>query len=156
MSPRREKRDGEGRREDADQGDRRSFKPIASQFRRCLVKKRLVFAMVLLSVGLVHDLVLAGSFEPPAGAAPAMRTLREVEPRKPLHGPGPVTIAAPGSYFLTSNINVAGATAVIITASNVSLDLNGFTIAGNLTNFGIVMGNNTLNIVVRNGTIRNF
>jgi parallel beta-helix repeat protein len=120
------------------------------------MKKRFVLAIVVLSFGPVHDMVLAGNFEPPTALAPTMKTVREFEPRTPIHGPGPVTIAAPGSYALTSNINVAGATAVIITASNVSLDLNGFTIAGNLTNFGIVMGNNTMNVVVRNGTIRNF
>jgi len=85
-----------------------------------------------------------------------MKTLQEIEPRTPIQGPGPVTIAAPGSYYLTSNISVAAGTAVVITASNVTLDLNGFTIAGNRDNFGVVMGNNSLNVVLRNGTIRNF
>jgi parallel beta-helix repeat protein len=119
------------------------------------MKKRLVLAIVLLSVGPVHDAVLAGSFEPPAALAPTM-ALREVERRTPIHGPGPVTIAAPGSYYLTSNINVAGVPAIIVRASNVTLDLNGFTIAGNLDNLGVVLANRTLNVVVRNGTIRNF
>ena len=120
------------------------------------MKKRLILAMLLLSVGPVHNGILAGSMEPLAPTAPTMKTLQKVEPRMPIHGPGPVTIAAPGSYYLTSNIDVAGVTAVVITASNVNLDLNGFTIAGSLNNFGVVMGNNTLNVVVRNGTIRNF
>jgi parallel beta-helix repeat protein len=117
------------------------------------MKKRLVLVMAMLFVGPAYDAVLAGSLAPPA---PTMKTLREVEARTPIHGPGPATIAASGSYYLTSNINVAGATGVIITASNVTLDLNGFTIAGNLTNFGVVLGDNAINVVVRNGTIRNF
>ena len=117
------------------------------------MKKRLVLAMVLLSVGPVHDAVLAGSLEAPA---PAMKTFQQSGPRTPIRGSGPVTIATPGSYYLTSNINVTGTTGVIITASNVTLDLNGFTIAGSQDNFGVVMGSNTLHVVVRNGTIRNF
>lgn len=120
------------------------------------MKKRLVLAMLLLSFGPIHDAVLAGSLESPAPPESTRRRLQEVERRTPIKGPGPVTIAAPGSYYLTSNINVAGVTAVVITASNVTLDLNGFTIAGNLDNFGVITGSNTLNIVVRNGTIRNF
>ena len=120
------------------------------------MKKRLVLAMVLLSAGPVHGVFAAGSFETQAALAPTMKTVRQVEARTPIHGPGPVTITAPGSYFLTSNINVAGLPAVVIRASNVALDLNGFTIAGNLDNLGVVMAGNTLNVVVRNGTIRNF
>ncbi len=44
----------------------------------------------------------------------------------------PVTIGAPGSYVLTSNLTVAAASvsAVQFTASNASLDLGGFTLAG--------------------------
>jgi hypothetical protein len=44
----------------------------------------------------------------------------------------PVTISQPGSYRLTGNLNVAeiGATAIEIAADHVTLDLNGFTIAG--------------------------
>ena len=44
----------------------------------------------------------------------------------------PITIARKGSYRLSSNITVpdANTTAIEITADNVSLDLNGFTISG--------------------------
>lgn len=52
----------------------------------------------------------------------------------------PVTIANAGSYVLTSNIDAAammGNIAISITASNVSLDLNGFFISGvGLMDFG--------------------
>ena len=120
------------------------------------MKKRLVLAMLSVFAGSAHAGVLAGILESPAPPAATMKMLQKAESRTPIRGPGPVTIAAPGSYFLTSNITVAGTTAVVITASSVTLDLNGFTIAGNLDNFGVVMAGNTLNVVVRNGTIRNF
>ncbi len=44
----------------------------------------------------------------------------------------PVLITQPGSYRLTSNLEVpdAGTTAIQITANDVTLDLNGFTISG--------------------------
>lgn len=44
----------------------------------------------------------------------------------------PVTISVPGSYRLTGNLTVpdANTTAIHISSGNVSLDLNGFTIAG--------------------------
>src|SRR5262245_3388217 len=123
---------------------------------RCPMKKRLVLAIAFLSVAPLHDAVLAGSLEPAAPLALTMKTRKEVEARTAIHGPGPVTIAAPGSYFLTSNIDAASVPGIIITASNVTVDLNGFTISGSLDNLGVVMGGNTLNVVVRNGTIRNF
>src|SRR5262245_19784313 len=110
------------------------------------MKKRLFLTMLLLSVGPVHDAVLAGNLGPPAHGG-TIKTNREVDPRTPIHGAGPVTIAVPGSYYLTSNLNVAGGPAVAITAPNVTLDLNGFTISGNLDSFGVVTGGNTLNIV---------
>ena len=50
-----------------------------------------------------------------------------------LDAPGfPVTISQSGSYRLAGNLNVpdAGTTAIEITADNVMLDLNGFTISG--------------------------
>src|SRR5262245_5129115 len=119
------------------------------------MKKRLALAISLLSLGSLHSAVLAGSLEP-ASLALTMKTRKEVEARTAIHGPGPVTIAAPGSYFLTSNIDVAREPGIIIRASNVTLDLNGFTISGNLDNLGVVTSGNTLNVVVRNGTIRNF
>jgi hypothetical protein len=51
----------------------------------------------------------------------------------PGDAPGfPVTISQPGSYVLTSNLTVPdeNTTAIQITANNVTLDLNGFTIQG--------------------------
>ena len=111
------------------------------------MKMQLVLTVVLLFVGATQ-----GADREPA----AMRPLRVVEARKAIHGPAPVTIEEPGSYFLASNIDAAGLPAVIIRASNVNLDLNGFTISGSQDNLGVVLADNTLDVVLRNGTIRSF
>ena len=115
------------------------------------MKRRLVLAMVLLSIGPAQDAIRGADREPTA-----MRPLRVVEARRAIHGPAPVTIEEPGSYYLASNIDAAGLPAVIIKAPNVNLDLNGFTIAGSQDNLGVVLGDNTLDVVLRNGTIRDF
>src|SRR5690606_8297132 len=79
----------------------------------------------------------AGSLNPPPGApAPTMKTLSEVEPRTPIHAASlPLTITSPGSYYLAENIRVTAeddvtTAAIIIESGNVTIDLNGFTLAG--------------------------
>ncbi len=81
-------------------------------------------------------------------------------------GPGyPATIGSPGSYRLTGELSVSGAneTVVAITTSDVTLDLNGFTIrclflftpcAGNGSGNGIRASAGTSNVTIRNGTVR--
>ena len=89
----------------------------------------------------------------------------------PGDAPGfPITISQPGSYRLASNIVVpnANTTAIEITASHVSLDLNGFAILGptvcsgtpvtgcSPTGQGVgILANlgGTSNVTVRNGTV---
>lgn len=71
-----------------------------------------------------------------------------------LHG-----ISAPGSYVLTANITAGGSefTGIFITADNVTIDLNGFTISGDgASGYGIVLSNTRRNVTIRNGVIRNF
>lgn len=78
----------------------------------------------------------------------------------------PVTIDQPGSYVLTGNLQVdEDATAIQITADNVTLDLNGFSILGptsctgspptcTATGTGIGVFSIGINVTVRNGTVR--
>jgi hypothetical protein len=79
----------------------------------------------------------------------------------PADGPGfPVTISQPGSYRLSSNLTMpnASATAIQITADNVSLDLNGFSIIGTGTfpNAVAITGDGRKRIRVLNGFISGF
>jgi hypothetical protein len=111
----------------------------------------------------------AGPLTPPAGPpAPTGKTLTEVEPRIPVNaetappdlGPDPsqFTIVESGSYYLTGNVaGVDGKTTISITASNVTLDLNGFTVSGP-TEVGQSAGLAAIyidnpNVVVRNGLV---
>jgi hypothetical protein len=70
----------------------------------------------------------AGSLTPPGAPAPTMKTLQEMEPRT-LIAAAPFTISAPGSYYLSTNLTVASGSAIMISASGVTLDLNGFTLS---------------------------
>lgn len=96
----------------------------------------------------------------------------EISQDQVLAGGGfPYTIAQPGSYLLTSNLMVpdANTTAILLSANDVTLDLNGFTIKGPTVctggagagtscsptggGFGI-SGGAADNVTVRNGIVR--
>jgi hypothetical protein len=79
----------------------------------------------------------------------------------------PYNITQPGSYILTSNLTVTSAntSAIIINSSNVTVNLNGFTISGPLqcsassctsswTSFGVEGSGN--NITIHDGNINGF
>jgi hypothetical protein len=74
---------------------------------------------------------------------------------KPGDNPGfPVTISRSGKYKLIGNLNVpADKNGFNVTANNVTIDLNGFRIAGG--KMGINMPNRD-GLTVMNGTVRNF
>ena len=85
-----------------------------------------------------------------------MKTLDQIEPRIPI-GSVPFTINAPGSYYLTGNLNTATTNAIIIRASDVTLDLRGFTLSGAGQSFsGVLAPLSAANITIMNGVIRNF
>ncbi len=113
---------------------------------------------------------VAGPLSPPAGpVASTGKTLTEVEPRTAINAantPGDAAnvyvISQPGSYYLTGNITVpSGKSGIYISVSNVTLDLNGFSISGNaLGGGGSVQGikgtgaDTQLNVTIRNGTVQ--
>ncbi len=78
------------------------------------------------------------------------------ETRFPISTCGTV-ITIPGSYFLASNLTCTES-GITISASNVSLDLNGFTISGDgyVGDRGIYINSNVSNVEIKNGTVRNF
>jgi parallel beta-helix repeat protein len=110
---------------------------------------------------------LAGPLDPPAGlVAPSYKTLAEVEPRVAVNAantPGDATglfkIVQPGSYYLTGNITgVVGKHGIVIVASGVTLDLNGFDLVGvanSLDGVNTAVSNLT-NIAVVHGSVRNW
>lgn len=114
----------------------------------------------LLSLGL---LLAAGPLNPPAGAvAPTAKPLSEVEPRTAINAantPGDANslfkITQPGSYYLTANVNgVASKIGIEIATSDVTVDLNGFSligVAGSLQ--GIAATVSASNVTIRNGNV---
>lgn len=97
----------------------------------------------------------AGPLTPPPGApAPTYKTLQEVEPRTPISAL-PLIINQPGSYYLTAplvNSNFI-TDSIRINASNVTLDLNGYSISGGARS--IVIEPAASNVTIRDGSISN-
>ncbi|MEL7473216.1 MAG: right-handed parallel beta-helix repeat-containing protein, partial [Planctomycetota bacterium] len=117
-------------------------------------------ATAIAALALISAAALAGPLTPPAGApAPTNKTLQEVEPRTPISSNGiTIIIDEPGSYYLTGNVN-AGASAISVQATDVTIDLNGFSLIGDDSgpDTGVSIGNVPNGaITIRNGTIREF
>lgn len=97
-----------------------------------------------------------GTLTPPGAPAPTMKSLDQVEARTPIAS-APFTISAPGSYYLTANLTVASGNAITISADDVTLDLNGFTIsstAPSSSGTGVNLTSTRRNVRIRNGFIR--
>lgn len=108
-----------------------------------------------------------GSLTPPGAPGVTMKSLEEIEPGTPINpadvSTTGISISTPGYYYLTGNIeNVAATSSVfLITASNVTLDLRGFSLiadgaTGTAAASSAIYGSGNLqhNIVVRNGNIK--
>lgn len=118
-----------------------------------------------LTVGLILTLgaALTASAQINPGTGPAA-SLPQAQPRIPLPTPGatltyPINISAPGSYVLTRNLRgVTGGAAITISASNVTLDLNGFLLEGaaGSTHAIALAATPADNLVIRNGQISGF
>lgn len=113
----------------------------------------------------------AGDLAPPSGpAAPTMKTLDEIEPAAVINDtntPGvPAArfrIASSGAYVLADDVFAGdGQNGIEIAASDVTIDLNGFTIFGaglfspNTLSGITTLGPERSNITIRNGVIRDF
>jgi len=130
---------------------------------------RCALSGVACSFAIFASLAAAGPLNPPAGAvAPTAKPLAEVEPRTAINAtntPGDATslfkITQAGSYYLTGNITgVVGKNGIVIAASGVTLDLNGFDLAGvpGMGNFDGVTATGALitSLTVVNGSVRNW
>jgi len=98
-----------------------------------------------------------GPLAPLGTPAPTMKTLEQVEPRTAISSL-PFPISAPGSYYLTTNLTgVVASAGITINAGGVTLDLNGFELAGVPGSLdGIVVPAAQSNIAIHNGTIRDW
>lgn len=103
-----------------------------------------------------------GPLTPPGAPAPTMKTLDEIhtkvadvgERRTPISSL-PFTISTGGSYYLTASLTSAGGDGITVTAGNVTIDLNGFTLAGAGSGKGISFSLAD-NVKIHNGVIRNW
>jgi hypothetical protein len=97
-----------------------------------------------------------GSLTPPGAPAPTMKSLDQIEPRTPISS-APFIIAAPGSYYLATNVTVSSGDAITVTANNVTLDLNGFSISSTAATAtvdkAILFSGSHTNIAIYNGHI---
>src|SRR5438874_1365585 len=97
-----------------------------------------------------------GPLTPPGAPSPSMKSLDQIEARTAI-STAPFTITTSGSYYLTQNLTVASATAITISASNVTLDLNGFTISSTespaASSSGILIASGLSNVTIVNGLI---
>ncbi len=124
------------------------------------MKKTSFWPGLLIWIGTVGSMTLLhgqGNLTPPGPPAPSMKTLDQIEPRS-LISSAPYTITNSGSFYLATNISgAAGQSGIIVRADNVTLDLNGFALIGVAgSSNGIVCPNAQSNLMVRNGTIRNW
>ena len=122
------------------------------------MKTKIILTAFVASFFNLHSAFAQGALTPPGAPAPTMKTLAQIEPRT-LISSVPFTITAPGSYYLTTNLTTVANFAIGISASGVTLDLNGFTIASsvpNATNGGtaILFTTRVSDIRIFNGHIR--
>lgn len=124
-----------------------------------------MFAFVIVMAGPLAGPAPAGDLNPPMGpVSPTMKDLDDVEPRTAIRNDFdnliPIVISSPGSYYLAENIDAFHSQhGIQITASNVTLDLNGFRIRGNLevgSLDGIRIADGMTDVTIRNGRIVGF
>jgi len=127
--------------------------------RRTQLKKANPLALII--VVALAATVSAGSLTPAMGPSSTMKTLQQVEPRKPIHSDDtPVLLSQAGSYYLTSNLYARAINQphiIEIFGNNITVDLNGFTVeglsqVGQATDGIFATGNN---ITIKNGLVRN-
>lgn len=124
--------------------------------------KRLLLATALALPSLAFA---QGALTPSTAPAPSMKSLDQIEPRYIVEpgrygvtrdAAGALHIEDPGSYYLASDLIVRSGTALIIEASNVTLDLGGFMIkseSASGSGMGIEIAQGAINVVIRHGRI---
>lgn len=114
-----------------------------------------ILVVSLLALPLMERAAYAqGPLFPTNGPGPGMKTLDQVEARIPISSI-PATISSAGSYYLTGPLaTTSSAHGIQISAHNVTLDLNGYSLTGSTNALsGVYVSGIRSNIVVRNGTL---
>jgi hypothetical protein len=98
-----------------------------------------------------------GALTPPGPPAAIMKTLDQIEARTPISSL-PYTIANGGSYYLTGNLTTGASNGIVVAASGVTLDLNGYTIYSSVAlaqNGGtaILLDGSITDVTIQNGHI---
>jgi parallel beta-helix repeat protein len=129
------------------------------------MKIQTALACLLLSC-IVHPSAFPqGNLAPSGAPGSTMRTLDQIEARTPIPAapPGqaatlPFNISSAGSYYLTRNLSVSGGNAINVNASDVSIDLNGFTISTSAsgTGIGINVATSSDRVTIVNGKVTGF
>ncbi len=130
------------------------------------ISARNVLSLSALALFVSSGMLYAGPLNPPAGpVASTFKTLTEVEPRIAINAtntPGDADslykITQAGSYYLTGNIiGVAGKHGIEVAGNGITIDLNGFQLAGAVAMGSFDGVSATLgalsNITVKNGSI---
>jgi hypothetical protein len=103
-----------------------------------------------------HCVFGQGALAPPGPPAASMKSLDQVEPRTPIESL-PFSITQGGSYYLAKNLQFSATSgdAITIAASDVTLDLMGFTLSSSsaVTGSAIRINASLRNVAVRNGVI---
>ena len=118
------------------------------------MRNSLVIGLAVLILFAVSSIHAQGPLVPTSAPGPTMKTLDQVEARTPITSL-PMTISAPGSYYLTAPLSITSAVRGInIESDDVTIDLNGFSLNGtNGTTAIYVKSTIFSNIVIRNGSI---
>src|SRR5210317_2053243 len=131
------------------------------------LKSAVLIGMVLLGSRMAWA---QGPLTPPGAPAPTMKTLDEihsavgqVEARIDLadvagNASYHHVIDAPGSYYLSTNLTVSLSGGIIINASGVTIDLNGYQISrlSGSGGYGIYIASDMDDLTVYNGSIKGF